>query len=668
MAVWLAGYSHRTYVGVTNAVDPYQKDVKVYSGYGTNSNESAPETPAVIYMSNHCNDFPYDIAFTKLDKETRLAACPSRPEETSSPIHFTIKLVGGEAGFYIYYGKAGVVGDTQLQAMLESSKYWTYESEEILGLTGAWGAHAVDTPFLLKHNGTYYLFVAAKADKVGGADDNFRIYVASASNIWGPYTKLIGGGTNSCIVDLGAANSWDDEHVGKMNVFHDGTMWCMYHTGEDGTNWGIGLATCADGDFPLGSGGEWDKSTGQVLAKGATGDWDNVHVVGHNAWLESGTYYIAYTGYDGTDVGIGMASASARGGPFTKTTKGIGGVGNPGQIIASPGTGWCATATARPLPIKVGSRQYLLHDGWNTDIANAMIGCSYNDGDILDYTDWNTIDDAPIYSLGRVDTDRFGAGNVYKEGSVLYLAHRITTDAAQSDDDSLIGLTMARYCDYTGADVFTAYEDFNCYDAGVTLESSTSWTQGHGQFDVQMNITRCTAGTTYTQYSWDDATYADGLIEARVRLTVGNDDTEWWAVYARRENVDDTFIQSAFMAFMLRDGEFKLHCTTDGALDTHDYATNMEGNWHVIGIGLSGDDKVGCWDFAEVLSGNCAHFRNAGYAGIDDATTDVAANYTDWYWWRVREFSTSAPTLQPGEEEKVGARHGFTNFQTPGVI
>jgi len=67
-APWLAGYSYRKKIpitGQTGAGTNYQVSLEVHSGSGSDSN-------GVVYLANHCQDFPNDIRFTGDDGQTLL--------------------------------------------------------------------------------------------------------------------------------------------------------------------------------------------------------------------------------------------------------------------------------------------------------------------------------------------------------------------------------------------------------------------------------------------------------------------------------------------------------------------------------------------------------------------------------------------------------------------
>jgi hypothetical protein len=111
----------------------------------------------------------------------------------------------------------------------------------------------------------------------------------------------------------------------------------------DGTTPGIWHATSADGEAWT-----WDA---RVLAPGSE-TWENLTVGVPTVWVEADTWHMLYrgTGNGAFVIGIGHATASAPGGPWTRTQSNpsyvIGGAGNTGE--AGPGR-----------LIKVGSTYYL---------------------------------------------------------------------------------------------------------------------------------------------------------------------------------------------------------------------------------------------------------------------------------------------------------------------
>jgi len=110
---WLSGYNYRKEIPITGQLGAgtnYQVKLTVHSGAGADST-------GVVYLDNHCLDFPCDIRFTDNDEVTELDHWLE--PNTGSPRIFWIEIadnLDSNQSFYVYYGKAGVFsasnGDT----------------------------------------------------------------------------------------------------------------------------------------------------------------------------------------------------------------------------------------------------------------------------------------------------------------------------------------------------------------------------------------------------------------------------------------------------------------------------------------------------------------------------------------------------------------------------
>src|SRR5262249_19675356 len=129
---------------------------------------------------------------------------------------------------------------------------------------------------------------------------------------------------------LGNPASFDNSGDRDPSVLDDSGTYNLYFTGLDssGTE-SIGLATApevAGTKQP----GAWSAQS-QLLAKGSTFDSKGVS---HPSVIKdaASSYFLYYSGTDGTVSKIGMATASAPTGPFTKTGTPVLDVGAPGSF------------------------------------------------------------------------------------------------------------------------------------------------------------------------------------------------------------------------------------------------------------------------------------------------------------------------------------------------
>ena len=105
------------------------------------------------------------------------------------------------------------------------------------------------------------------------------------------------------VVTYGASGEWDDYGLLSGAVIWDGSQYLMYFTGIDGSNWRIGAATSPDGVV-------WTKyANNPVIVLGASGEWDDVHVLRPDALFDGSTYHLWYTASDGGYYRIGHATS-----------------------------------------------------------------------------------------------------------------------------------------------------------------------------------------------------------------------------------------------------------------------------------------------------------------------------------------------------------------------
>ena len=106
------------------------------------------------------------------------------------------------------------------------------------------------------------------------------------------------------VLFVGLEDSWDSKAVIFPSVLFDGTMFKMWYSGFDGTNYRIGYATSPDGII-------WDKAddVNPVLDIGEADSWDDEGVTNPCVLFEDGVFKMWYTGYDGTEYGVGYATS-----------------------------------------------------------------------------------------------------------------------------------------------------------------------------------------------------------------------------------------------------------------------------------------------------------------------------------------------------------------------
>ena len=137
-----------------------------------------------------------------------------------------------------------------------------------VGPEGSWDAATVSYPSVIFNGANFKMWY----DGYDGA--NKRIgYATSADGI-----NWVKADDVNPVLDLGVADSWDDESVGHPYVLFDETIYKMWYYGYDGKNDCIGYATSDDGIA-------WTKHDGPVLDIGSAGNWDDEYVWAPKVYL-----------------------------------------------------------------------------------------------------------------------------------------------------------------------------------------------------------------------------------------------------------------------------------------------------------------------------------------------------------------------------------------------
>jgi hypothetical protein len=193
----------------------------------------------------------------------------------------------------------------------------------VSGGPGAWDEYYIEAADAYKDFGTYYLYYHGAGKDKNRWPGGYRLGVATATGPLGPWKKY----GDKPIVDLGPADSWDDEHVACAMIMKVGLHnYYMWYSGkgksEKHKKWSIGLATASS---PL---GPWKKYEGNPIL-------EDFGYVGGVVFVK-GKYYL-YTEHPidstGRDYGpISLAIADAPEGPWTR---------RPSNPVLSQG-GWGA--------------------------------------------------------------------------------------------------------------------------------------------------------------------------------------------------------------------------------------------------------------------------------------------------------------------------------------
>ena len=172
--------------------------------------------------------------------------------------------------FYISLDNSGYEGGTKRMCLATATNIngpWTRKGAIITPGGGGWRNVAIYHRSIVKQpNGTYYMFFNAM-----GADGKEQIGLATATSITGPWTV---DDTNSPVLAVGGAGSWDSVNVGDPCMYRVGDTWYMAYYGYNSTAAQDGVAFTTASAFPYG----WTKhSANPVLKIGATGALDDIY-------------------------------------------------------------------------------------------------------------------------------------------------------------------------------------------------------------------------------------------------------------------------------------------------------------------------------------------------------------------------------------------------------
>ena len=149
------------------------------------------------------------------------------------------------------------------------------------------------------------------------------------------WTKVpVSGANGGALFGLGNPASFDNGGDRDPSVLYDSGTYDVYFTGLDsGGTASIGLASTPEvGGTKQPDNSAWS-SRAQVLAKGSSGAFDSAGVSHPSALKDgAGSYFLYYAGTNGSVSKIGLATAGAPGGAFTKTASPVLDVGGAGSF------------------------------------------------------------------------------------------------------------------------------------------------------------------------------------------------------------------------------------------------------------------------------------------------------------------------------------------------
>ena len=163
-----------------------------------------------------------------------------------------------------------------------------------VGPKGSWDETSVTAPCVIVDGTTYKMWYT------GYDSSNYRIgYATSSDGI--NWTKA---DNVNPVLDLGVADTWDNESVAGPCVLYDGDIYKMWYSGNNETIGVIGYATSPDGIT-------WTKHDNPVLELGLAGSWDDVYIWGPKVLFVDSGFIMWYNGYGGdSNIRVGCARST----------------------------------------------------------------------------------------------------------------------------------------------------------------------------------------------------------------------------------------------------------------------------------------------------------------------------------------------------------------------
>jgi len=163
-----------------------------------------------------------------------------------------------------------------------------------IGASGTWEDLHVHAPSVLFDGVKYHMWYTGQ--------DSLKVRIGYATSADGIVWNKSPGNP---VLDHGASGTWEEIHVAHPTVLFDGTKYQMWYAGYDSSSfWRIGYATSSDGIV-------WKKHPDNpVLDVGPSGTWDDYQIYDPTILFDGAKYHLWYTGYDGSNSGIGYATSA----------------------------------------------------------------------------------------------------------------------------------------------------------------------------------------------------------------------------------------------------------------------------------------------------------------------------------------------------------------------
>jgi predicted GH43/DUF377 family glycosyl hydrolase len=207
----------------------------------------------------------------------------------------TFPVVIKDGGIYKmwYEGWSGNSGQIGYAESLDGINWAKSTSNPILSPEIGWESFQVGEPSVIKVDSTYHMWY------FGGTGIGTDAKIGHATSIDGMiWTR---DPQNPVLIP---SEQWETTNLEHHEVIFDSGVFKMWFSGWDGVHWRIGYAISLDGT-------SWTKSLrNPVFGLGSIDSWDDFHVSGPTVINDNGIYKMWYSGYDGINVRIGIASST----------------------------------------------------------------------------------------------------------------------------------------------------------------------------------------------------------------------------------------------------------------------------------------------------------------------------------------------------------------------
>lgn len=265
---------------------------------------------------------------------------------------------------------------------LAQGEFYKCPDNPVMSNQSGWEAYNVQAPHVLREGGTYFMWYAG-----GGYYNDLTTGIGYATSFDGETWQKY---SNNPILTRGPIGSWDENYISSPSILRIGTIYYMLYAGTNSSIWQIGLAWSPDRVT-------WYKYPGNpVFTQGKFGDWDGQGVRDPMVVFDGTEFKMYYTGYDGAETRIGMAT-SPDGLTWTRA---------PNNPIITEGSGWDGLGVATPFVYFddiTYSMWYAGYGGYYQGCPDYTIGLATS----TDGCQWEKADGVnPVLEQGAVGFDR----------------------------------------------------------------------------------------------------------------------------------------------------------------------------------------------------------------------------------------------------------------------